>query len=338
MTRDIRQVTSTCPICQKIKHAQHLPYGLLQPIPIPTQPFEIVTMDFIGELPRSQGYNSIFILICKLTKYAFFIPCNTNLTGKKAAQLFFNRIVTHVGLPKQIISDRDTRWRNLFWKEVCESMGSKRALTTAYHPQADGQTEILNQTLEVAIRAFISSDRDNWASLLPYLAYAYNTTPHTATKYPPAFLLYSFHPYSPLSLLTQESSIGRPNEYQFNAPNAQQFTKEISVVRLAAKDSLQLTQLCFENSYNKNHIYTPYKPGDKVLVNIHSLQLPESKGPGAKFACRYDGPFKVTECVSPVAYRIRLPHSYGIRPVLSITHLKPFKSDSIQEREDLQPL
>ena len=150
--------------------------------------------------------------------------------------------------------------------------------------------------------------------------------------------LYSFHPCSPLSLLTQESSIGRPNKYQFNAPNAQQFTKEISAVRLAAKDSLQLAQLRFENSYNKNHIYTPYEPGDKVLVNIHSLQLPESKGPGAKFTWRYDGPFKVTECVSPVAYWIWLPHSYGIHPVLSIAHLKPFKSDSIQERKDLQPL
>ena len=83
MTRDIRQVISTCPICQKIKHARHLPYGLLQPIPIPTQPFEVVTMDFIGELPKSQGYDSIFVLICKLTKYTFFIPCNTNLTEKR---------------------------------------------------------------------------------------------------------------------------------------------------------------------------------------------------------------------------------------------------------------
>ena len=125
MTRDIRQFVSTCPICQKIKHARHLPYGLLQPILIPTQPFEVITMDFIGELPKSQGYDSIFVLICKLTKYAFFIPCTTNLTKKKAAQMFFDKIITHVGLPKQIISDHDTRWRNLFWKEVCESMGSR---------------------------------------------------------------------------------------------------------------------------------------------------------------------------------------------------------------------
>ena len=158
MTQDIKKFVSTCPVCQKIKHACHLLYGLLQPIPIPTQLFEVVTMDFITKLPESQGFNLIFVLICKLTKYAFFIPCDTNLTEKKAAKLFFDKIVTHVGLPKQIISNRDTRWRNIFWKEVCESMGSRRALTTAYHPQADGQTEILNQTIEVTICAFINKN------------------------------------------------------------------------------------------------------------------------------------------------------------------------------------
>ena len=226
------------------------------------------------------------------------------MTEKKTARLFFDKIVTHVGLPKQVISDRDTQWRNLFWKEVCEATGSQRALTTAYHPQADGQTEILNQTIEVAIRAFINQNRDNWSSLLPYLAFTYNNTPHTATKFAPSYLLYGFHPRTPLDFFTNESSIERPNIYKFNAPDAQQFVEDITAVRLAAKDVLKLAQLRFEDSYNKNHIFVPYEPGDKVLVNIHSLNLPESKGPGAKFSRRYDGPFEITERVSPVAYRI----------------------------------
>jgi len=338
MTRDIRKFVSTCPICQKIKHARHLPYGLLQPIPILTQPFEVMTMDYISELPKSQNYDAIFVLVCKLTKYAFFIPCNTTLTEKQAAQIFFDKIVTHVGLPKQIISDRDARWRNIFWKEVCESMGSRRALTTAYHPQADGQTEILNQTIEVAVRAFINGNRDNWASLLPYLTFAYNNTPHTTTRFTRSFLLYGFHPRAPFNLLTNESSIERPNQYEFNAPDTRQFTEDISAIRLAAKDSLKLAQHRFENSYNKSHIFVPYSQGDQVLVNIHSLQLPESKGHGAKFTRRYDRPFEVTERVSSVAYRIRLPHSYGIHPVLSITHLELFKSDTTREQKDLEPL
>ncbi len=214
---------------------------------------------------------------------------------KKAAQLFFDKIVTHIGLPKQIISDRDTRWRNSFWKEVCESTGSWRTLTTAYHPQADGQMEILNQTIKVTIRAFINQNRNNWSALLPYLAFAYNNTLHTATKFAPSYLLYGFHPHSPLEFLTTKSSIKQPNQYEFNLPNTQQFTEDIALVRLTTKDSLKLAQLRFEDSYNKNHIFMSYEPGDKVLVNIHSLQLPESKGPGTKFTRRYDGPFEITE-------------------------------------------
>ena len=160
-------------------------------------------MDFISELLRSQNHDSIFVLICKLTKYAFFIPCNTKLTEKRTTQLFFDKIVTHVGLPKQIISDWDTRWRNSFWKEVCESMGSQQALTTAYHPQADRQMEILNQTIEVTICTFINKNRNNWASVLPYLAFTYNNSPHTATKYTPSTSCTDFIPTHPsISSLT----------------------------------------------------------------------------------------------------------------------------------------
>ena len=192
----------------------------------------------------------------------------------------------------------------LFWKEVHESMGSRQALTTPYHPQADGQTEILNQMIEVAIRTFINHNCNNWSSLLLYLAFTYNNTPHTATKFQPTYLLYGFHPCAPFNLLTKETSIGRPNEYDFHAPDAQQFAKDISAVRLATKNALRLAQLRYEDSYNKNHIFVPYEPSNKVLINIHSLWLLESKGLGAKFTQRYDGPFEVTECVSPVAYRI----------------------------------
>src|SRR5882757_10075151 len=81
-------------------------------------------------------------------------------------------------------------------------MGSRRALTTVYHPQADGQTEILNQTIEVAIRTFINKNRNNWVSVLPYLAFAYNNSPHTATKYALSYLLYGFHPWAPFDFLT----------------------------------------------------------------------------------------------------------------------------------------
>ena len=105
MTKEIRAYIATCPVCQKIKHVRHLLYGLLQPIPIPLQPFEVVTMDFIGELPQSKRFNAIFVLVCKLTKYAFFIPCTTSFKEEDTTHLFFDKIVTHIRLPKQIISN-----------------------------------------------------------------------------------------------------------------------------------------------------------------------------------------------------------------------------------------
>jgi hypothetical protein len=106
MSTDIKKFVYSCPICQQIKHRRHAPYGVLKPIPIPDKPFEVVTMDLITDLPESKGYNAIYVIVCKLTKYAFFIPCTTKLSEKESARLFFNTVVCQVGLPIQIISDR----------------------------------------------------------------------------------------------------------------------------------------------------------------------------------------------------------------------------------------
>jgi hypothetical protein len=148
-----------------------------------------------------------------------------------------------------------------------------------------------------------------------------------------AAYLYGFHSCAPFDLMTNKPSVERPNLYEFNAPNAKQFIKDISSIRLDIKDALKFAQSCFENSYNKNHIPITFEPGDQVLINIHLLELPELKGKGSKFARQFNRPFKVTEHVTPVAYCIQLPHPYGIHPVLSITHLKPYISDNnLKER------
>ena len=138
--------------------------------------------------------------------------------------------------------------------------------------------------------------------------------------------------------MNNHPSIERPMDNEFDSLKAQHFTKELAGVRLIAQDSLKLTQLHYENSYNQNHIPISFKPGNKVLVNIHSLQLPESKGKGAKFTRCFNGPFEVIEHIGLVAYHIRLPHSYDIHPVLSITHLKPYKSEDGDKRIGLERL
>jgi hypothetical protein len=125
---------------------------MLQPIPIPSQPFEVVTMDFIPELPECEGCDNVLVIVDKLTKYAIFIPTTTTITEKGTAELFFQHVISKYGIPRQVIMDRDVRWKGEFWREICDRMGMTRALTTAYHPQADGQTEIMNQSLEISLR------------------------------------------------------------------------------------------------------------------------------------------------------------------------------------------
>ena len=343
MSMDIKKFMFSCPICQQIKHKHHPSYGILQPIPIPDKPFEVVTMDLITDLPESNSYNAIYVIVCKLTKYAFFIPCTTKLSEKEAAKIFFNKVICFMGLPIQIISNQDSRWSNEFWKEVYCYMGSCRVLTTAYHPQADGQTEILNQTLEVALQAYINFDCNNWSELLSKIAFTYNNTPHSATGYTPAQLLYGFRPNELISYIQGENqqNIPRPSLDKIMKPDSKEFINEFDGLRIAAKDALCKAQAILENSYNETHYPISFEVGDQVMINVHSLKFPDiTQGKGVKLTRRFEGPFEVINKLSDITYQLRIPHEYDIHPVLSIVHLEKYtpSSGEFGERNSLEPL
>ena len=262
MSREIKVFVNTCDICQKTKPRRHGPMGLLQPIPIPSQPFEVVSMDFIPELPTSNGFDNIFVIVDKLTKYAIIIPTTIRITKEEAARLFFKHIISKFGIPCQVISDRDTRWRGDFWKEICRLMGMRRSLTTSYHPQADGQTEILNQGLEISICAYIGPDRDDWSEMLNMLSLSYNSSPHTATGFSPAYLLRGFQPITSATMLNQSPSIDRTKVVK-NSESSDQETlhnKALNLVegfsaeRLRARDALLLGQIFQKKAYNKGRL------------------------------------------------------------------------------------
>lgn len=167
-------------------------------------------------------------------------------------------------------------------------MGSKRALTTSYHPQADGQTKVLNQTLEIVLRAYINFDCNNWSDLLSRIAFAYNNTPHTATGYAPATLLYGFKPNEPLNLLLNHAghNIPRP-PIETTKKETEGFLEEMQGEWTAARDALRRAQITFEKAYNKNHIPISFKIGDQVMINAHSLRIPNViEGKGAKLTRR----------------------------------------------------
>lgn len=352
MARDIKRFTRSCDICQKIRPRRHAAYGLLQPIAIPTQPFETVTMDFIMELPESEGFDAVLVIVDKLTKYVQFIPTLSSVNAKQTAELVFKYVVAHFGLPRQFVTDCDARWTGIFWKELCDHLGVRRALTTAHHPQADGQTEIANQLLEITLCAFVGPERDDWARYLDILQLSYNTSIHSSTQFTPAFLLRgfepltaNFHPRNPepiqrstgqrpaeqrsaeQRLTEQRSAEGQSAERRSTEEpsDANEWLELFEAARKEAADSLRLAQAFQQRGYNARRLNVEFDVGDFVLLNPHSLEMLRNvRGRGRKLLIRYDGPFEIIQKISPLAYRLRLPASYGTHPVINIAHLEKF--------------
>jgi hypothetical protein len=155
LKQDVENVVKQCPICQKAKHSQQHPSGLLQPLPIPKGAWQGVSMDFIEGLPTSENCSVIVVIVDRLTKYTHFIATKHPYTAQGIAQLFLDNVVKLHGLPKMIVTDRDPIFLSKFWKELFKTYEVHLALSTAYHPQTDGQTERGNQCLEMYLRCAI---------------------------------------------------------------------------------------------------------------------------------------------------------------------------------------
>ena len=136
-----KKIYLSCDVCQKSKNLNVKPAGELQPLHVPNYPWEEVSMDFITHLPKSKGYDSILVVVDRLSKMAHFLPLYSTSSASDVAKIFFDNIFRLHGLPKRIVSDRDSKFTSSFWKKLCQLVNIKMALSTAFHPQTDGQTE-----------------------------------------------------------------------------------------------------------------------------------------------------------------------------------------------------
>jgi hypothetical protein len=340
MNKDAETYASTCDVCQKIKVDHRAKMGALRPAHIPPRPFATVSMDMITGLPPSgeQEYTAILVIVDKLTKFAIIIPTHSTLTQEGFAKIFVEKVVNVYGLPEVIISDRDKRWATIFWKSVVSNYGSVMALSSAHHPQTDGQTEILNATIEQMLRAYVSSDKESWSSWLSVLAYSYNSSVHSSTKYSPNFLLMGYNPRTSVSAIIPEIDPAlRPF---LPSQSAEDFVEALETHRNSAKDAIALAQDRQAKAYDKKRRpVQELEVGDYALVNPHTLELVDVAGTGKKLIQRMIGPFEVVERINPMVYRLRLPDTYSMHPVFNLEHLRKYVPSPTKfgERTELPP-
>jgi len=187
ISEDIKRLIKNCDRCQRTKVVRHAPYGLLQSNEALDRPCKSIAMDFITDLPKSEGYDTILVVIDRLTKMSHFIPCSKDLDARQFASLFMKEIVRVHRLPHDISTDRGTLFSSDLLKETAGKLGIERRLSMACHPQTDRQTERTNAILEQYLRAYINYQQDDWWDYLPLAEFAYNNGYQETIKNTPFF-------------------------------------------------------------------------------------------------------------------------------------------------------
>ncbi|MBW0563861.1 hypothetical protein O181_103576 [Austropuccinia psidii MF-1] len=217
LTQVIKDYVSSCQQCSRNKNIHHKKFGLLKPLQIPNGPWLCLSMYFITQLPLSNSFDSILVIVDRFSKMEVFIPTMSSITSLDLAHLFIKNIFSKHGLPSRTVSDRGSLFVSSFWTNVCHQLKISRDLSTAYHPETYGQTERVNQILEQYLWMYVSYHQDDWNTWLPLAEFAYNNSDHSSTKQSPFFTVYGRDTHFDSAHITQDTPSGtlskKSNQY-----------------------------------------------------------------------------------------------------------------------------
>ena len=323
---DTSEFVRTCHVCQRDKVSRQMPAGLLQPLSIPGRCWESMSMDFITHLPATRaGHTQIVVFIDRLSKLVHLAPLSSDASAKDVAECFMHTVFRAHGVPAQIVSDRDAKFTSAFWKAFTTLLGTQLAMSTAFHPQSDGQTERTNSVLEAMLRHWVNPVQNNWDTMLDCAEFAINNSYHSSIQCTPFQLTYGQNPGTPLSLLQGATCI---------SPVALDFVSQRRNLLAAARIALLKAQDQQKSLFDQHHRHLEFKVGDEVLLSSLHLQFKGLKGKATrKLYPKWIGPFTVVERVGSVSYKLTLPPTIAVHPVFHVSLLKPFRKG-----ERFQPL
>ncbi|GJW37127.1 putative reverse transcriptase domain-containing protein [Tanacetum coccineum] len=292
----------------------------LQQPEIPEWKWDKITMDFITKLPRSKsGNDTIWVIVDRLTKSAHFLAIREDYSTERLAKIYVDEIVARHGVPVSIISDRDGRFTSRCWQTVQKALGTRLDMSTAYHPQTDGQSERTIQTLEDMLRACVIDFGGSWDVHLPLAEFSYNNSYHSSIKCAPFEALYGRKCRSPvLWAEIGESSLIGPELIQETTDKVVLIKEKLKAARDRQKSYVDNRRKPLE-----------FEVGDRVMLKVSPWKGVIRFGKKGKLAPRYVGPFEILERIGLVAYRLRLPEELsGVHDTFHVSNLKKCLADA----------
>ncbi|KAM3065105.1 hypothetical protein ACMFMG_012250 [Clarireedia jacksonii] len=322
MRNDVATYVRNCHACRRSSVPRDKTPGLLHPLPVPTHVWEHVTMDYCSFNKDKHGYDNVLVIIDRLSKQAITILCHKTVTARDQAKLYISYVYRYYGPPATMLSDRGPQFISSFWTEFNDILGTKVKLSTADHPQTDGQTEVYNQYLQKRLRPFVNYYQDDWSEFLPMMDYAQLTLPHSSLgDLPPFEVLYGYAPRATWDWKPTK----RPPVDDLNIQDARTYARRNREALEYARSAIMAAQKQMAKQANKRRRPVDFQVGDYVWLDMRHLP---TQRPSKKLDYPTGGRFKVLERIGH-SYRLDLPSTMRIHDVFPADKLRKAADDPL---------